>query len=262
MAAMATFSCQSTIIRRSTHSLRTFDVALRRGRGNWRISGDTFLLNLERHVHQEARFFGRGKLRLHLPWWTGRLLPAGLRNHLAERWVFHPDVVRDRADDPFSLLQDRVIDACIVTPTQMPSLLRDFCAIDIYQSVIHLMALAGDGSPFVSEYHEARSCRLPLLDFLPHSCKRASRTWFDRHCGMVELDSGEPEACQTFRDFAYLSPTMAQASGIAGRPECSSPRPYVERLVVRQEHRDHPDVQELLTELTDWFGRSAHRVPA
>jgi hypothetical protein len=176
--------------------------------------------------------------------------------------VFHPNVVRDRADDPVSLLQDRVIDACLVTPTQMPTVHPDFCAIDIYQSDIHLMALAGDRNPFVSEYHEASGYRLPLLDFLPNSCKRASRIWFDRHFGMVNVDSGEPEVSRKPGDFAYLTPAMAQASGIAGHPECSAPRPYVERLVVRQEHRDHPDVQELLTELSDWFGHSGHHVAA
>lgn len=262
VAAMATFSCQSTIIRRSSHSLRTFGVALQRSRGKWRISGDTLLLNLERHVHQEARFIGRSRLRLHWPWWTSRLLSADLRNHLAKRWVFHPDVVRDRADDPVSLLQDRVIDACLVTPTQMLAVPPDFCTIDIYQSEIQLMALAGDRTPFVSEYHEARNCRLPLLDFLPDSCRCASRIWFDRHFGMVDFDAGELEAARTFEEYAYLTPAMVQASGIAGRPQCSSPRPYTERLVVRQEHRDHPDVQELLTELSDWFGRSDHRVAA
>lgn len=262
MAAMATFSCQSTIIRRSTHSLRTFGVSLQRGRGKWRISGDTFLLNLERHVHQEARFFGRGRLRLHLPWWTGRLLPTGLRHHLSKRWVFHPDVVRDRADDPVYLLQDRVIDACLVTPTQMSVVHPDCCAIDIYHSDIHLMALAEDRNPFVSEYHQARGCRLPLLDFLPHSCKSASRTWFDRHFGMMNEDASEPEVSRTLGVFAYLTPAMVQASGIAGHTECHSPRPYVERLVVRKEHRDHPDVQELLKELSDWFDHSDHHVAA
>ena len=112
-AAMATYSSQSTIIRRSRHALRVLGVDLYRGRSRWRILGDVSLLDLERQVHQEARFQGRSRLRLHMPWWTSRLLHAESARQIAKRWVCHPEAVQDRADDPISLLKDRVIDACL-----------------------------------------------------------------------------------------------------------------------------------------------------
>ena len=255
VAAKATFATQSTIIRRSRQALHTFGVTLKRGHNTWQTSENSILLNLERRVHQEARFHGYRRLRLHMPWWTTSLLDPDLNVQVAKRWIVHPHSVRIREDDPVSLLKDRVIDACVVTPTQMPAVDPELCAMDLYHSDIHLMELTDDRSPMLFEYHEVGGCRLRLLDFLPHSCRIASRAWFDGHVGLEQLDVNELAAFRKSVDFAYLTPSMAQASGITARPNCSSPRPYVERLVVREECQNHPDVQQLMSMLSDCFGR-------
>ncbi|WP_094555345.1 response regulator transcription factor [Synechococcus sp. 1G10] len=261
-AAIAIFATQSTIIRRSRHALQAFGVSLQRGHGTWRVSGDSDLLDLERRIHQEARFCGNRRLRLHMPWWTSSLINAELRKQVAIRWTAHPDGVRNREDDPISLLKNRVIDACFVTPTQMPVVDPDLSVIDLYQSDIHLMALTDDRVPFLDAHHEANGFRLQLFDFLPQSCRAASRAWFDRHVDMEDLEAKQLATSQPTANFAYLTPNMAQAAGIHVTPLCLTPRPYVERLVVRKEYRYHPDVEQLLAALSDSFARFGSRVKA
>ena len=148
-----------------------------------------------------------------------------------------------------------------MTPTQTPSVDPDLYAVDIYQDDICLMALAGDRDVFVPEYGDSAGCRLRLFDFLPHSCKLASKHWFECRFGMVESDSSKSEICpQSFVHVAYLTSTMAQALGIAACQDRSSPRPYVERLVVRHEHRERPEFQQLVIELSCGLSQS-HRGP-
>lgn len=257
-AGKATYSSQSTIIRRSRQALRTFGIDLHRGRSQWRLLGDQVLLHLERQVHQEARFQGRRRLRLHMPWWTSRLLllQAESGKQLTDRWVCHPHAVQDRADDPISLLKERVIDACLVTPTQMPSVDSDLHAFAVYQDCIQLIALTGDGGTFVPENGHTAGCRLKLFDFLPHSCKQASELWFERCCGLLNIDSRPSEDSRPVVDVAYLTATMTQALGIAVGQDRSAPRPYVEQLVVRKDYRDHPAIQQLLSKLSVWLVRS------
>lgn len=257
-AGKATYSSQSTIIRRSRQALRILGIDLYRGRNQWRILGDQVLLDLERQVHQEARFQGRRRLRLHMPWWTSRLLllHAESGEQLTDRWVCHPHAVQDRADDPISLLKERVIDACLVTPTQLPSVDSELHAFDVYKDYIHLIAFTGDGARLVPEKGDAAGCRLKLFDFLPHSCKHASKLWFERRCGIENLDSRESEDSLPFVDVAYLTATMTQALEIAVGQDRSSPRPYIEQLVVRKDYQDHPAVQQLLSELSGRLGHS------
>ena len=55
--AAAALSCaQPTVSRNSRKCLEVFGLELARSRGEWRLIGDTGLINLERRVHQQWRW--------------------------------------------------------------------------------------------------------------------------------------------------------------------------------------------------------------
>lgn len=129
-------------------------------------------------------------------------------------------------------------------------------AFDVYGDDIHLIAFTGDAARLVSENGDAAGCRLKFFDVLPHRCKHASKLWFERRCCIENLDSRESEDSRPFVDVADLTATLTQALEIAVGQERSSPRPYVEQLVVRMDYQDRPAVQQLLNELSGRLGHS------
>jgi hypothetical protein len=65
---------QSTVSRHQRKCSQAFGVAVRKMASEWHVVGDTRLLNLERRVHQHARFQGQRPLRLEATYWSGPLL--------------------------------------------------------------------------------------------------------------------------------------------------------------------------------------------
>ena len=49
---------QTTVSRNQRKCAQTFGLTLRKQKGTWALEGSTDLLNLEREVHQAARFIG------------------------------------------------------------------------------------------------------------------------------------------------------------------------------------------------------------
>jgi hypothetical protein len=114
-AAASLASTQPTISRNSRKCLETFDLELKRSRGEWRLVGDTQLINLERKVHQQLRWLKSAGLRLEAQHWCAASVSAlelpqwklGNLNYL-------------EYERPIELLRDGVIDAWLCSAPDAP----------------------------------------------------------------------------------------------------------------------------------------------
>ena len=267
-AAELAFSDQSTICRRSRVVLDRFDLRLQRSRGVVTAGGDVQLLDLERQVHQQGRFRGLQPLRLHVPYWTRR----DMLTELPEGWCSNPALNTLVCEDPVTLLREHILDACLVTPTQLPACQDDLVLLDLYRRPIELTLFPKtDASPQALRdrfwwQQESGRLNLRLMPFLPDSCRQRSRHWFEL------LASGDRSSAASGRRFepsphageslmvAFLTPEMREAQELPWQVEDSvEPYPYVERLAVLSDHASEPAVLRLQDHL---LARSTAATPS
>lgn len=107
---------QTTVSRNQKKCAQTFGVSIRKQQGCWSIEGDSQLLELEREVHQHARFLGQAPLRLEANGW----LDGALCEPSPDGWVLGSSkplgVSRAR-----QLLQERIVDAWLCPLPDQPS---------------------------------------------------------------------------------------------------------------------------------------------
>lgn len=251
-------SNQSTISRRSRSAIETFRLKMGRGRDGRRPFGDTSLLNLERQVHQQARFLGSRPLRLQVPYWSRSMALPGL----PEGWCTNPDQSALVCENPVTLLRERVIDACLLTPTQLPPASGDLLLMELYRRPIELTVLMGGAQhashPRCWRSLRPREVRLQLPPFLPRSCCRRSMEWFQALIGSEPAGNGVvaagPEPDAEAISVAFLTPEMRQAQDRPCWVAASvPPHPYVERLAVLAENAGEPALQRLQEHLQDSF---------
>lgn len=261
-AAQLASSNQSTICRRMQTVLRQFGLRLERGQSGRRPAGDLELLDRERQVHQQARFCGHQPLRLHVPYWTRRL---ALRD-LPEGWCANPPLPDLVCDDPVTLLRDHILDACLVTPTQLPARQNDLVLLEIYRRPIQLVLFPSpednpaDVRDRFRRQQENGRLNLRLMPFLPESCRQRSSDWFEALAGVAGLDPGCPRRLEPSRSagqsltVAFLTPEMREAQDLPWQVEEAVPAyPYVEHLAVLAEHAAEPAVLRLQAQLLAWF---------
>lgn len=249
-AAALACTDKSTISRRSRGAQQRFEVSLRQGMKGWRLCGVAQLLAGERQVHQRARFLGRQPLRLEVPYWTQH----GALRDLPEGWCSNPKASAMACDDPVTLLRDRIIDACLLTPTQLPPRSDDLLLLDLYRRPIELTLFPPAPSPESIEalLHggAAKSLTLRLMPFLPRSCCLRSGEWFEALT--VSSAGGRPDHEPV--GVAFLTPEMRAPLPHPWRVEQSFPPiPYVERLAVLREHGSEAAVQRLQEHLLNVF---------
>ena len=104
----------STVSRQSHRCLQRFGVQLERHQGEWEVVGDTTLLQMQRRVHQTARWLGRRPLRLEATYWSGPLLATPT----PERWILGLNSIVGVPRN-FQLVRERIVDAF---PTGLPDL--------------------------------------------------------------------------------------------------------------------------------------------
>jgi hypothetical protein len=254
-AARVSDCVPSTIVRRVEQALKTFDLKLRRSRSGWSVRGNLQLISLEREIHQLYRFQGGGSLRLHLPRWTQQLL----NQELPSPWLCPLTTEPTPCGDPLTLLRQRVIDACVLTPTQWPGggaadsdagATEDLLAIELFSSQVLLYGSSNDpAQPLPEDVLDA--CRqgrahLQVPEFLPLPCQAMVRE------RLSALTGSEPEAVPTAAvrrsqtvDVTFLTPEMAtlmpELQALAVPYEWN----YTERLVVLREHGERAAIQEL-----------------
>lgn len=247
-AAQLACTNQSTISRRSRAVQHELGFSMVRRSDAWRTFGDTRLLQLERQVHQWARLQGRQPLRLQVPFWTRT---AALR-HLPRGWCANPIATDPVCDNPVHLLRERIIDACLITPTQIPSCSEDLVLLDLVHRPIELTVFAGGPWPL----ERGSSQQLRLLPFLPASCRDRSREWFE-----ALLQGGAAPShhlCEPGECMAFLTPEMRLAQDRPWRVDVGfEPYPYVERLAVLAEHAHEVALQRLQNDLLERFASVA-----
>ncbi|MGB1416930.1 MAG: hypothetical protein ACPG6X_05545 [Synechococcus sp.] len=100
---------QTTVSRHQRKCAQIFAIHMDKSHGEWRISGNTELLQLEREVHQAARLRAQSGLRLDVP----RDQAPGLRSAMPAQWLIGAS--RLQCTQHFSqLLRQRILDAWLV----------------------------------------------------------------------------------------------------------------------------------------------------
>lgn len=145
-AARLAFCNQSTISRRCQQVAKTFALPCRSSPGSDPGAdqgadepGSDRLLQMERQIHQLYRFQDRGRLRLHVPYWAGRLLTPRSGEPSESPWIINPPRLRQGIDEPLRLLDQRIVDAVITEAPQRPA--DDdprYHRIDLFQSPLYL----------------------------------------------------------------------------------------------------------------------------
>lgn len=261
-AARMEHTNQSTIVRRSQAVEACFGVVIQRDPSGWRLAGDNQLLRMERQLHQQARLLGHRPLRLHAPFWT---LQNGLRR-LPPGWCANPATAMAVCENPVELLRAHVIDAALLTPTQLPAERNDLVCVELYSSPIELTVLAESQlSDPLGTYRTLRDqgelvMRQP--SFLPRSCLLRCQEWFGEllepaggAAGSPAPSNGRSASEPTPLSVAFLTPEMRRVQGLpCVVDEASGARPYVERLVMRAELAGEPAFLRLRKHLTTLLG--------
>ena len=106
---------QTTISRNQKKCAQGFGIKLQKISSYWEPQEDSQLLQLERFVHQVARFQGKSSLRLDVNRW----LDSSLFDPPPPGWLIGS---ANNLNDPHSLecLQQRIVDVCLYPLTDLP----------------------------------------------------------------------------------------------------------------------------------------------
>ncbi len=107
---------QTTISRNQKKCAQAFDIKLQKIRSNWQPQGDSSpLLQLERMVHQVARFQGKSSLRLD----ANRWLDSDLFNPPPADWLIS-SAKNGTNIHSLQCLQQRIVDVCLYPLADIP----------------------------------------------------------------------------------------------------------------------------------------------
>lgn len=253
-AAAALACAQPTVSRNSRKCLEVFGLELARKRSEWRLIGDTELINLERRVHQKTRWERNLKLRLEAQHWSAPGLDA----------LDLPDWQRGNFnqldyEQPLALLEDRVIDAWICSEPDAP-VRPGLSALRLTTMPINLMVPIGH--PLAE--HRGTIPWEELLPYpvlpLPHGAFPVFESVLER-CSLLPC----PEREQAMRQapwwgkrtveemlIGYSSPLTLHAYGPGwARLEQQLPVQVGDVLMVHQEFSAHPRTLMLRAQLLD-----------
>lgn len=242
---------QSTVSRNCRKALQLFQLKLHKKEQEWQLQGDTFLLQLERRVHQLARWQGLALLRLEATYWSGPLLASPAPEH----WLLgNCDIVG--VGLPLALLQQGVIDAWLASGPDWPD--DDdpnLIALPLCHYPVHLVVNANhpllqqasiswdDVAAFPSlalppgNYPKVQACLQKLG--LWNSPMRMGRYQRERWEGRTEKDL----------TIGYATVLSEQVAGPMARLPLGLPLASGEALVLRREFASHPQTLALAAEL-------------
>lgn len=242
---------QSSVSRKCNQALELFGLELVKQDQEWSLQGDAALLQLERRVHQLARWQDLAPLRLEATYWSGPLLatpaPAG--------WLLGTcDIVG--VGLPVALLRQRVIDGWIAAGPDWPDPDDpELVALPLCRYPVHLVV--GPNHPLLNQgpiswddvaafpslalppgtYPKVEACLKQLgLWNAPVRMRRYRR----------ERWEGQTEADLTI---GYATVLSERVAGSLVRLPLDLPLTSGESLVVRREFGPHPHTLALAAEL-------------
>ena len=249
---------QTTILRRAEVAQACFGVSIERQPTGWSVAGDGLpLLELERRIHQRARLVSRRPLRLHAPYWTLRahhgLQPQG--------WCSNPASATSVCENPLALLRARVIDAALLTSSQLQGDGQDLACTVLYTRPLELTFLGApaQANPDVAVGRRLEWRDLPLRQpaFIPRSCRLRCQEWNAELRGLEPADATRP--ARNLRPsqpgaVAFLTPEMRLAQALPYRVDHTvATQLYEERLVMLADLALEPPLMALREHLERLF---------
>ena len=227
---------------------------MQRVEGEWCLMGDAQLLQLQRHVHQLARWQGRRPLRLEATYWSGPLLctPTPEPRLLGEANIV--GVARN-----LQLLRERIVDAFVIGLPDIPEPDdADLTTIVLSSMPVFFVAradhpLAGQANLTLEQIAHYPSLALPEGSYpLVERSLRALGLWSDPvRMQRYRRDLWEGRA-ENELTIGYGTPlSMAISGGELVRLPLELPFRSGEALVVRREFADQPELRNLQRQLLD-----------
>lgn len=242
---------QSSVSRKCNQALELFGLELVKQDQEWSLQGDAALLQLERRVHQLARWQDLAPLRLEATYWSGPLLatpaPAG--------WLLGTcDIVG--VGLPVALLRQRVIDGWIAAGPDWPDPDDpELVALPLCRYPVHLVV--GPNHPLLNQGPISWDdvAAFPSLALPPGTYPKVEACL--KHLGLWnapvrmrryrrERWEGQTEADLTI---GYATVLSERVAGSLVRLPLDLPLNSGESLVVRREFGPHPHTLALAAEL-------------
>ena len=254
----------STVSRLQRRCAALMGVNLERQAGEWQVTGDTTLLEMERDVHQMARFLKHRPLRLEATYWSAPLLCTPLPS----RWLLGLCNIVGIARN-LQLVRERIVDAWLAGLPDVPG--EDdpeLTSLVLCHMPVHLVAapthpLCRQPSVRLEDLQAYPSLGLPAGAYPQvEAALKAMGLWnttvrMRRY--QRELWEGQTEAAVTVGYGTALSLRLSDQQQVA--LPLQLPITSGEALVVRREHRHHPCILALATTLRRRLQRLAREHP-
>jgi hypothetical protein len=242
---------QSSVSRKCGQALELFDLELIKQDQEWSLQGDPTLLQLERRVHQLARWQNLAPLRLEATYWSGPLLATPE----PEGWMLGMcDIVG--VGLPLALMRQRVIDGWIASGPDWPDPDDpELVALPLCRYPVHLVV--GPNHPLLNQgpitWDDVAA--FPSLALPPgtypkvEACLKQLGLWnAPVRMGRYRRERWEGQA-EADLTIGYATVLSERVAGSLVRLPLDLPLDSGESLVVRREFGQHPHTLGLAAEL-------------
>lgn len=242
---------QSSVSRKCGQALELFDLKLIKQDQEWSLQGDPTLLQLERRVHQLARWQNLAPLRLEATYWSGPLLATPE----PEGWMLGMcDIVG--VGLPLALMRQRVIDGWIASGPDWPDPDDpELVALPLCRYPVHLVV--GPNHPLLNQgpitWDDVAA--FPSLALPPgtypkvEACLKQLGLWnAPVRMGRYRRERWEGQA-EADLTIGYATVLSERVAGSLVRLPLDLPLDSGESLVVRREFGQHPHTLGLAAEL-------------
>lgn len=242
---------QSSVSRKCGQALELFDLELIKQDQEWSLQGDPTLLQLERRVHQLARWQNLAPLRLEATYWSGPLLATPE----PEGWMLGMcDIVG--VGLPLALMRQRVIDGWIASGPDWPDPDDpELVALPLCRYPVHLVVgpnhpLLNQGPITWDDVAAFPSLALPPGTYpLVEACLKQLGLWnAPVRMGRYRRERWEGQA-EADLTIGYATVLSERVAGSLVRLPLDLPLDSGESLVVRREFGQHPHTLGLAAEL-------------
>lgn len=253
----------STVSRLQRKAACILGVRLERVEGEWEVRGDRTLLDLERRVHQEARFLHHRPLRLESTYWSAPLLCQPMPEH----WRLGLSNIVGMQRN-LQLLRERVVDAWLAGLPDVPGPDDpELASLELSHMPVHLTVARGhpllrQAALRLEDLQAFPSLGLPAGAYpkVEKALKGLGLWNTPVRMGRYrrELWEGQTEAAVTI---GYGTVLSLRLGGDQQALPLKLPLESGEALVMRREHLRHPRIRALATLLRQRLQHLAREHP-